>query len=103
MTVESLATPFPARPSGRRIRWHDLVVAGRAPECAYCLHPLAVAREHYELLSPWRCLSGFHRPTVDHVVSVARGGLDVLSNTVLACIYCNSRKGARSVRKLVLG
>lgn len=32
--------------------------------------------------------------TIDHVVPLAHGGLDVLSNTQLACAACNHAKGA---------
>jgi 5-methylcytosine-specific restriction endonuclease McrA len=47
-----------------------------------------------------RCSYGCGQPatTVDHVVSVARGGTNALSNLVPCCGPCNSRKGARPAR-----
>lgn len=39
--------------------------------------------------------------TVDHVVPLAAGGPDTLANTVLACLSCNTRKGARGLAALL--
>jgi 5-methylcytosine-specific restriction endonuclease McrA len=39
--------------------------------------------------------------TVDHVMSVKRGGTDVGRNVLPACGRCNSSKGARPVREWV--
>jgi len=33
--------------------------------------------------------------TIDHIVPVARGGSNALSNTQAACVSCNAAKGAR--------
>ena len=52
-----------------------LVQAGR---CRSCLRSLAVV--------------GYH---VDHVVPIAKGGLNVVGNLQLLCPRCNLRKGAR--------
>ena len=35
----------------------------------------------------------------DHVVPVSKGGLDIWTNVVSACISCNTRKGAKSVEQ----
>lgn len=41
--------------------------------------------------------------TLDHVVPVAAGGKDELSNFVIACGSCNSRKGALPLQAFVQG
>lgn len=50
-------------------------VSGQPPSCAYCPRPAT---------------------TADHVVAVANGGTNALSNLVPSCGRCNSRKAARS-------
>lgn len=39
-----------------------------------------------------RFSEGIH---VDHLIPIARGGRDVLSNLVLACVSCNLERGAQ--------
>ncbi|HEX6293396.1 MAG TPA: HNH endonuclease [Herpetosiphonaceae bacterium] len=39
-------------------------------------------------------------PTIDHVIPQSKGGTHDLSNLVLACRSCNSRKGARMTEGL---
>jgi 5-methylcytosine-specific restriction endonuclease McrA len=51
--------------------------------------------------SSWQCtycskVLDKRTATRDHVVPVVRGGSDDISNIVIACKSCNSRKGARS-------
>ena len=36
---------------------------------------------------------------IDHILPQAAGGITVLSNLALACVYCSLRKGARTVAK----
>lgn len=43
----------------------------------------------------WWCGEPMSKPTVDHLIPLARGGQNVASNIVLACRSCNSRKGAK--------
>ena len=37
------------------------------------------------------------RATIDHIVPRSGGGEDIFENTAAACVYCNTRKGSRSV------
>lgn len=55
--------------------------------CRYCGH-------RPEQLRAWQW--GRYRATlhIDHVIPVAAGGLNTLSNLVTACERCNLRKGA---------
>lgn len=41
------------------------------------------------------------RRTIDHVIPQKYGGKDELDNLVLACLECNSRKGAKVDRSLL--
>ena len=50
----------------------------------------------------WLLPDGFDWPQVDHVVPQAAGGTDDLSNLVLACGSCNSRKGSMSAERFRL-
>lgn len=47
--------------------------------------------------TPQRLLrtSSPHKPTVDHIVPIARGGAHVYANVQCACSRCNSRKAAK--------
>jgi 5-methylcytosine-specific restriction endonuclease McrA len=61
------------------------------------------ARDQILLAWDYRCaycgaeLAG--RPTIDHVVPKACGGLTVPSNLVACCMKCNASKGHRSWRE----
>ena len=55
--------------------------------CAYCGCDLADPLSANPLGLPYA--------TEDHVIPRSRGGSDDLGNIVLACLPCNSRKGAR--------
>jgi 5-methylcytosine-specific restriction endonuclease McrA len=59
-------------------------------DCAYCRVPT--------LVDPPAGLR-YRERTLDHVIPLSRGGADELSNVVLCCRSCNSRKGARPVRQ----
>jgi hypothetical protein len=37
--------------------------------------------------------------TWDHVIPIARGGLDLPANLILACVGCNSDKGASTLEE----
>lgn len=60
----------------------DDVFARAAGYCSICCLP--VAREH---------------ASIEHVVPLAKGGLDVPGNQALAHMVCNSKKGARGPRR----
>lgn len=38
---------------------------------------------------------GKNHPTVEHVIPISKGGADTIENCRLACLSCNSRKGAK--------
>jgi len=61
--------------TGRDIQ--NLAIAQRG-RCRYCLRSLSV--------------TGYH---VDHVVPIARGGLNVAGNLQLLCPRCNLKKGCK--------
>lgn len=45
-----------------------------------------------------KCFSEKNKPTLDHVIPLAKGGQHVISNIVLACLSCNCQKQARMIR-----
>lgn len=45
------------------------------------------------------CKCAFDRLTMDHVVSLARGGPHTKTNVAAACAQCNSRKGTMSAER----
>lgn len=45
-----------------------------------------------------KCFSDKNKPTLDHVIPLAKGGQHVISNIVLACKACNCQKQARMIR-----
>jgi len=53
-----------------------------------------IAMQHHlcKLCNRHLGITGYH---VDHVVSLARGGMNVRSNLQILCPACNLRKGAR--------
>lgn len=61
----------------RRWRKHGKV-------CAYCKNPVTTERGNNHPMSPSR----------DHVIPLSRGGRDSLDNIVMACRWCNNRKGS---------
>lgn len=75
----------------RRLRRHLLtaVVMRDGPACHYC-GTATIETEGHPL-----------RRTLDHVIPQKFGGTDELSNLVLACSACNSRKGAQVSRTLL--
>jgi hypothetical protein len=45
----------------------------------------------------WCCIyCGDYADTVDHVIPVEKGGLDLLNNLVAACQHCNSKWGTKT-------
>lgn len=66
------------------------VVMRDGNKCHYCLTETLTSID-----------AGPLRRTVDHVMPVSFGGKDELSNLVLACASCNSRKGAQVDRSLL--
>jgi 5-methylcytosine-specific restriction endonuclease McrA len=79
---EALAWEAHLRPAGAQRSvlhrdWRARHVAAQDGRCHYCDTPFDDER---------------HRPTIDHVVPIARGGPDVFENTVAACIVCNAAK-----------
>jgi 5-methylcytosine-specific restriction endonuclease McrA len=48
----------------------------------------------------WLVKSGFAAPIIEHVVPRSRGGGNNLENLVLACDWCNHRKGNRLLSEL---
>jgi 5-methylcytosine-specific restriction endonuclease McrA len=83
------------------IQLHPIVAArgharGRAMDPAPSLNNSALfARDRQVCLY---CGGHFQRPqlTRDHVVPTSRGGRDVWTNVVTACVACNLRKGNRT-------
>jgi 5-methylcytosine-specific restriction endonuclease McrA len=60
------------------------VLARDGRSCVYC--GWSPATEYDEVML-----------VLDHVVSTAAGGKDVVENLVTSCLDCNTSKGARSV------
>lgn len=61
---------------------NNWVRAGRS--CIYCGSPLSK-----------------RSATVDHLLPVSKGGMDIKHNLVVCCGRCNVQKGTRSVRQYV--
>lgn len=38
-----------------------------------------------------------HRPSIDHILPLSRGGLHTPDNLATICLHCNLRKGARTL------
>src|SRR5262245_21028065 len=71
--------------SGRRLA-QRLAARDGGDRCHFCLELFAV---------------GGVQPTIDHLVPLAAGGSNALTNLVLACPSCNGRKGQRSAEDFV--
>lgn len=41
--------------------------------------------------------------TIDHVMPLSKGGLDVISNMTLLCLECNGKKGASTINDSTVG
>lgn len=66
--------------------------------CYYCDAELALASSDV-VIAPWGEIlvrPGLRLPTTDHKIPRSRGGTDALDNLALACLSCNSSKGART-------
>lgn len=83
-----------SRPSthARRITWHEIADAF-AMRCALC--GCEVDPEDCWVGNDGCKRYGRRYPTVDHIISLKRGGTDTLDNVQLLCKHCNSAKGAR--------
>jgi 5-methylcytosine-specific restriction endonuclease McrA len=57
----------------------------RFPFCVYCRSPLRI-----------NSTNPCHRPTLDHVLPISRGGDNSPGNVRLACACCNLSKGCRT-------
>lgn len=85
---------FKSRPSthARPIVWQEIAEAFHL-QCALC--GCAVDPNDVWVGNDGRKRYGRHYPTVDHIISLKRGGTDTLDNVQLLCKHCNSAKGAR--------
>lgn len=66
--------------------------------CYYCGCDLALLADDV-VITPWGDVvirPGCRLPTTDHKLPASRGGEDGLENVVLACVPCNSQKGAKT-------
>lgn len=68
--------------------------------CGCGLHDLVT--EPCEFSGAWVPPPGWDWPHVDHVIPRSQGGGSELSNLVLACVSCNSRKGSMSAERFRL-
>ena len=69
--------------STRRTHYRQTIMRGRPP-CALCGEPIDYSLPHGD---PGEF-------TIDHIIPIARGGPDTLSNLQAAHRECNRRKGA---------
>lgn len=81
---------------GRRAVLLALVALSGGCNCHYCSCKLDPqwGDKHEEVYPLGN--TGFEPATIDHVIPISNGGTNALSNLVLACSKCNSRKGTKS-------
>ena len=48
-----------------------------------------------------KTMLAYEDATMDHVIPMARGGTDALTNLVLSCQPCNNSRGCRDGRKMM--
>lgn len=75
----------------RPIEWRE-IAESFGMKCAIC--GCEVDPDDTWMSDNGRQCYGRKYPTVDHIISLERGGADVLENVQLACKHCNSAKGA---------
>lgn len=74
--------PTATRHTTRRDRYRRKIAQGRPP-CHLCGQDIDYAASHLEPLAF----------TIDHIIPLAKGGLDILENLAAAHRRCNLRKG----------
>ena len=79
-------------PYAKRIKWQTLIAEGDG-KCAIC--GCTVDPSDTWINEKGRKCFGRKYPTVDHIVPLKLGGLDVIDNVQLLCKRCNSAKGAK--------
>ena len=77
-------------PYRQRIRWQELIERDGS-KCAIC--GCDVDPNDYWVNEKGRKCFGRTYPTVDHIIPLKHGGMDILNNVQLACKHCNSKKG----------
>lgn len=63
--------------------------------CKYCPTQWKIYK-HFPIEIFWM-IDSKHRPTVDHVVPLCKGGSNKIENLVTACVVCNGKKGNKII------
>lgn len=90
-------------PAGREI--HNLACHRRRARKTATPPERALNRDQWQkirVLSKGKCYwcGKTCEPTIDHVIPLAKGGLHVAENVVVACMKCNRKKSAKIVTLL---
>ena len=76
----------------KRIAWRE-IADKFGMKCAIC--GCEVKEDDFWINEYGRKCFGRNYPTVDHIVSLKKGGMDIMENVQLVCKHCNSSKGAK--------
>lgn len=94
------------------VQYHSDRLANGRIDCYYTVHPVPVTERNRAFFCMDQCppqktnlkdkpcaYCGGVATTRDHIVPVSRGGSNIPTNVVPACLSCNSRKGNRTAEE----